>query len=293
MEQRPQRTIPNAVETSGIGFLTGADVTMRFVPAAPNDGIRFQRLDRPGSKPIPARLAFSVPRQRRTAIECHGVAVEMIEHVMAALAGLQIDNCLVQLDACEPPGFDGSSQPIVDCLLAVGAIDQPAARPVLDVTHAVSVAGRDGDRISASPHALGGCVITYELDYGADAPVPRQSFMVSITPETFLNELAFARTFVLESEVRYLQSQGYGRRTTAKDLLVFGPDGVIDNALRASNECARHKILDCIGDLALLGCDLRGQIRASRSGHGLNRELASRLRLTQSDVWADGLEEAA
>ena len=140
MQGRLQRTIRQSVETTGIGFLTGRDIHIRFQPAAVNQGIEFRRTDSPSSPPIPARIEFAVHRQRRTAIEYCGIAVEMIEHVMAALAGSRIDNCIVELDGPEPPGLDGSSLHFVELLQAAGIVEQQATRPVLVLPETVFVA---------------------------------------------------------------------------------------------------------------------------------------------------------
>lgn len=281
MQQRLQRTIRRNVEACGIGFLTGADVSLRFLPAGPNHGIAFQRTDCPGSEPIPALVEFTVPRQRRTAIEHQGVVVEMVEHVLAALAGLQIDNCLVQLNAPEPPGLDGSCHELVERLLDAGSVEQDQPRELLVIEHPVRAASaQQRSELAAGPLSQPATVIDFQLEYGSDSPIQPQNLSIEITPETFAAELAFARTFVLQAEAETLRAQGYGRRTTAKDLLVFGPDGPIDNQLRAADECVRHKILDFIGDLALIGCDVRGQFRAYRSGHQLNREIVRRLKQT-------------
>jgi len=279
MPQRLQRTIRRSVEACGIGFLTGADISLRFLPAGPNHGITFQRTDCPDSKQIPALVEFTVPRQRRTAIEHQGVVVEMVEHVLAALAGLQIDNCLVQLNAPEPPGLDGSCRGFVDALLEAGIVEQNEPRDLLVIEHPVRAAAQQQrSEVLAGPLSQGVLTIGYQLEYGPHSPIPPQNLSVEITPETFAAELAFARTFVLETEAEALRAQGYGRRTTAKDLLVFGSDGPIDNQLRAADECVRHKILDFIGDLALIGCDVCGRFSAYRSGHQLNREIVRRLK---------------
>lgn len=281
---RKQRTIARAVETRGVGFLTGADVTIRFLPAAENHGLVFQRVDLAGSAPVPARLEYTVPRERRTAISHQGATIEMTEHVLAALAGLQIDNCLIQINAPEPPGGDGSSQIFVDALMKTDAVEQTAPRPLLTVSHPVRVSAEDAQsEVAVRPLSYRSLAIGYHLDYGSRSPIRPQSLVVQITPETFLAELAFARTFILESEAAALKAQGYGKRTTAKDLLIFGANGPIDNTLRASDECVRHKILDCLGDFALIGCDLHGYFDAFRSGHRLNREAARRLQLTHGE----------
>lgn len=287
MKQRSQRTIARSAVVSGVGFLTGADISLRFLPADPGHGIAFRRTDRLYAPPIPALVEYTVPRARRTAIARCGVVVEMIEHVMAALAGLQIDNCLVELDGPEPPGCDGSSLLFAECLLDAGIADQGGVRQRLDLRHSVVVQGESSAQsVRGAPTDDGKLHIEYTLDYGPDCRIEQQHYSVVVTPETFLSQIAFARTFILEHEAQALRAQGYGKRTTARDLLIFGPQGVIDNVLRTPDECARHKILDCIGDLALAGCDLAGVVEARRSGHQLNAEFVRRVQLAHAEtIW--------
>jgi UDP-3-O-[3-hydroxymyristoyl] N-acetylglucosamine deacetylase len=271
---RQQRTLEKPATVRGFGFLTGAEITLRFRPAPDDHGIAFQRVDLPGSEPIPARLDYVVPRQRRTAITRNGATVEMVEHVMAALAGLQIDNCLIEIDGPEPPGGDGSSLHCVTELLEAGIVEQSAPRELLVVQGEHRVTGeRDGSEITAQAVPRRTLVITYELDYGPRSPIRPQLLTFEFSPELFVTNLAFARTFVLEAEAQALKAQGYGSKVTAQDLLIFGSQGVIGNELRAWDECVRHKVLDCIGDFALLGCDIHGHFRAYRSGHALNHAI--------------------
>jgi UDP-3-O-acyl N-acetylglucosamine deacetylase len=295
MHGRFERTIRRPVEVRGVGFLTGRDVTLRFHPAEAGHGIAFQRSDLAGSAPIPARLEFTAPRERRTAIERNGVAIEMIEHVMAALAGLQIDNCQVELNAPEPPGMDGSSQDFTEALLSAGSAVQAARKRLFVSGPASLVTGRGRDRceISYRPVARPTLAITYHLDYGPRSPIPPQELTVEITPESFHSELAFSRTFVLEREAHELRAAGYGARTSPRELLVIGPNGPIDNALRSPDEFARHKILDCLGDFALLGCDIQGHFSAYRSGHHLNREIIRQLLAQAAYEGSTGLRAAA
>lgn len=295
MTHRLQRTIAAAVDVTGVGFLTGADIHLRFTPAPVGHGIAFLRTDRLYAPPVPALVEYTVPRQRRTAIQRCGVTIEMVEHVMAALAGLQIDNCLVELDGPEPPGCDGSSLLFAERLLDAGIVEQDQARPFLEISRPVTVRGDDSvQSLVGTPHADDALTLAYSLDYGPASPIVAQRAQVRITPESFLKELAWARTFVLEQEAHALRAQGYGKRTTAKDLLIFGANGVIDNELRAADECARHKILDCLGDLALAGCDLRGTVEASRSGHSLNAEFVRRVKLAHAeDIWPSTTSKAA
>lgn len=285
MSVRVQRTLAQPAEVRGIGFFTGADVTLRFLPAPEDHGIAFQRVDLPGTEAIPARLDFVVTRQRRTAITLGDATVEMIEHAMAALAGLQIDNCLVQLDAPEPPGGDGSSLHFVHALLEAGIAEQTALQPLLVIQHESRTGSESADcQVVAAPIPRRLLAITYELDYGPRSPIRPQLLTIEFSPELFVASLAFARTFVLEQEVLALKAQGYGTRVTEKDLLIFGPDGPIGNELRAADECVRHKILDCIGDFALLGCDLQGHIRAYRSGHAMNHAICREILASQAEV---------
>lgn len=282
MIPRPQRTLNRPAEYRGFGFLTGADVSLSFLPADENYGIRFQRVDLQGTEPVPATLDSVVSRQRRTAISRGKVTIELIEHVMAALAGLQIDNCLVQLNAPEPPGADGSCLPFVQVLLDAGIVEQAAKREILVIcADAKTQSQSDGSEIRVGPVFRRTLVVSYELDYGPRSPIKPQLLTFEFSPETFVANIAFARTFILENEVAALKAQGYGSRVTEKDLLIFGPHGVIGNHLRATDECARHKILDCIGDFALLGCDVHGHFRAYRSGHNLNHAICHQVRATQ------------
>ena len=285
MKHRSQQSIRVSAEVAGVGFLTGKDVSLRFHPAAANHGIAFVRSDCPGSKPIPARIEYTVPRQRRTAIERDGVVVELTEHVLAALAGLQVDNCLVEIDACEPPGMDGSASDFAEALLQAGIVKQDEPRELLAIEKSRMVSSEDGKSdVAVAPTSEAVLTIGYRLDYGPDSPIPPQTFILEITPESFVEELAFARTFVLESEVEALKAQGYGSRTTGRDLLVFRADGqIIDNQMRTPDECARHKVLDCLGDFALMGCDIHGQFDAFRSGHELNRDLVRHIKQNHQD----------
>lgn len=284
MQFRRQRTIRKPAQLSGVGLFSGVDATLRFLPAADDHGIVFQRLDSAGTPRIPAKIENVVPRQRRTAIGSEGVTVEMVEHVMAALAGLQIDNCLIQIDAPEVPGFDGSCLAIVDALWAADFVEQSTLRETLTIRHRVRVPSTGDSEIIACGLTRPALALSYHLDYGPRSPITPQNLTIEISPETFATELAFARTFVLESEIEALRAQGYGLRMTPRDLLVFGNAGVIGNRLKRPDECVRHKILDCLGDFALIGCDLRGYINACRSGHELNRELVRRLQLAHRSI---------
>jgi len=256
--------------------LTGACVRLRFVPAPVNAGVVFARVDLAPTARIPARVEHVTGTQRRTTLGHAPVSVSLVEHVLAALAGLRIDNCLVEVNAPEPPGLDGSARCFVDCLQDAGAVLQSGRRAVCSVDEPVVVRG-GGATLALYPAQDEELRISYLLDYGPLSALGRQRHTASITPESFANHLAGCRTFLLESEAIELQRQGLGARTKVTDLLVFGPKGPVHNKLRYADEPARHKILDLIGDLSLLGHDVRGHLVAYRSGHPLNVELVRTL----------------
>jgi UDP-3-O-acyl N-acetylglucosamine deacetylase len=273
---RYQRTLTRSAEVSGIGLVTGTRTKLRFCPATPDSGVAFLRTDLPGATPIPARVESVTGTARRTTLGSGANQVTLVEHVLAALAGLRVDNCLVEIDGPEPPGLDGSAEGYVDLLLATGATIQPARKPRFVVTEPITVSH---GRASLTVHPRDGddLVVSYLLDYGSFAPIPPQSLTQVINPDRFRLELARCRTFVLEQEAIELQRQGIGRHLKPSELLVFGRKGLIDNQLRFPDEPARHKILDLVGDLALCGHDLVGHVVAYRSGHPLNVELARAL----------------
>jgi UDP-3-O-[3-hydroxymyristoyl] N-acetylglucosamine deacetylase/3-hydroxyacyl-[acyl-carrier-protein] dehydratase len=280
---RPQRTLARAAEVRGIGYLFGSDVCVRFVPAPADSGITFVRTDLPGRPSVPALTPFVEPRERRTALRRGEAVVELVEHVLSALSGLRIDNCTVELDAPETPGMDGSSLDFSRAIAGAGAVEQDRPRSVLVIDRPVSV--RDGRAtVAAYPGEPDRLVISYQLDYGNGAPIPAQSYFAEPSPGQYLDDVAPARTFLLAAEAEAMRAAGIGSRTSEADLLVFGPDGPIGNTLRFPDECARHKLLDVIGDLALLGKDLVGHVVAHRSGHSLNVELARALLSAESDA---------
>jgi UDP-3-O-[3-hydroxymyristoyl] N-acetylglucosamine deacetylase/3-hydroxyacyl-[acyl-carrier-protein] dehydratase len=274
--KRRQRTLANAAEVHGHGFFHGSDVSMRFRPAEPGTGIVFERVDLSDRPRIPARIDRVVPATRRTTIKQGDATVEMTEHVLAALAGVRVDNCIVEIDAPECPGCDGSSRAFVEAVEGAGIVDQDQMRQVLELESSVVV--REGHAsLAANPGARGALTLAYHLDYGPDAPIKAHSYCVGLSPETFKREIASSRTFVTQSEADALRASGIGLKTTTADLLIFGHEGPIENSLRFPDECARHKLLDLLGDLALLGFDLEGLVVAHRSGHQTNHALARRL----------------
>ncbi len=287
---RYQRTIARPAEVWGVGYLTGATVRLRFLPAPPGSGVVFVRTDLRPRLHLPAHIDRVTGTQRRTTLGHPPGQIGLVEHVLAALAGLRIDNCQVELNAPEPPGLDGSARDFVSALLDAGICRQGARRPIFGVGQSLVLTARGATlalhpplpSLFAAPTELGVAVdhelhLSYFLDYGLTSPIARQIHTQLLTPGSFAQELASCRTFILEEEAAELRRMGLGTRTSAADLIVFGRRGPLDNVLRYANEPARHKVLDLVGDLALLGADLCGHIVAYRSGHPLNVELVRRL----------------
>jgi len=290
-----QRTIKTLVSTTGVGMHSGQRVELTLRPAAANTGIVFRRTDLDPPVDIPA-LAERVTDTRMASTLSAAdsgpgalVKVATVEHLMSALAGLGIDNCEIWTNRPEMPGCDGSSEPFVAALDEVGIVIQDAPRRRRVVRRPVRL-GNDQCWVEAWPTTGDRAFLRYQLDYG-DGPIGKQTFEISLAPDSFRRELAPCRTFMLKDEAAWLRAQGLGLRPTCRDLLVFDADGPIDNRLRFEDECVRHKLLDMVGDLALAGCELVGRFIAYRSGHRLNAELVKTL-LDQSEN-GEGLRRCA
>lgn len=272
INERWQQTIAKPVEVQGIGYVTGQQVRLRFRPAAASTGVVFLRTDLGGKASVPARVENVTGTARRTTIGRAPIEVSLVEHVLAALSGLRIDNCVVELDAPEPPGLDGSAQAFIDALLKAGTVTQAERRPIWTVNEPVVYATKDAT-IALHPIERQELRVSYLLDYGPTSSIHQQIATETVTPANFASSIASCRTFVTEEEAIALRNQGIGSRTTVTDLVIFGRHGPIQNKLRFGNEPARHKILDIVGDLSLIGCDLCGHVVAYRSGHPHNVEL--------------------
>jgi UDP-3-O-acyl-N-acetylglucosamine deacetylase len=222
--------------------------------------------------------------------------VETVEHVLAALAGLEIDNCLIQLNMPEPPNCDGSSSEFVSLLQSAEPVIQSAPRLIFTPGELIRVFAQNGSFIEFLPPPVASnsssyLRIDYHLKYEITSSIPEQTFIYSHSPENFLHAIAPARTFIEEHEIEFLRKQGIGKLTTHHDLVVFGPTGPAGyNTLHFRDEPARHKILDFMGDTALSGMKLCGYIKAFKSGHHLNHQLA---RILASRAQQHNLQEAA
>jgi UDP-3-O-acyl N-acetylglucosamine deacetylase len=273
---RRQRTLARPAFVTGFGYFSGRDVRVEFWPAAEHAGITFVRQDIGPAARLPASVALRTDVPRRSTLEIGGIRVEMVEHVLAALAGLRVDNCEVWVNAAEMPGCDGSAADFVAAIDAAGIIEQrPPVRQIV-VQRSIRV-GSDQCWIEAQPPRGAGLSVSFELDYGTEPAIGRQTYALDVTPDSFRRELAACRTFLPQEVAQGMVAQGIGQRVTPRDLLIFGPHGPIDNKLRFADECVRHKLLDVIGDLALTGCEVVGHVVAHRCGHQLHAELAKLL----------------
>lgn len=274
----PQRTLAAPATFEGLGLLLGDPVKVEVLPAEPGHGIVFERTDLEPAVRIPALVDHVTPRGRRTTLKSGETTIETVEHFMSALAGLQIDNALVRMTGAELPGFDGSARVFVEGMKAAGIVTQDASRRIFDLREAI-VIDEDGAMIAAIPHDAPGMRVVYDLDYPAfNDRLPRQVFTWDTDSGDYETNLGPCRTFSLEHEARALWERGIGRHLTPSDVLVIGEDGPIDNAYRFEDEPVRHKVLDIVGDLYLVGCPVRCRIVAHRSGHGLNRRLGLAIR---------------
>jgi UDP-3-O-acyl N-acetylglucosamine deacetylase len=273
---RNQNTIARSVSLTGFGLWTGKDVTIQFRPAPPNSGLVFVRSDLPDQPRIPALVDYRADKPMQTSLVCQGASVDMVEHVLAALHGMRIDNCEIWTDQPEMPGFECSSMMSVAALIDAGTVAQPVKRPVRVVTKAFHV-GAKWSYMIVTTNRRGVCEFRYTLIPDENYPLEMQRHQFEFSPECFRNELASTRTFIAEREAKTLLDCGLCKRVTPKNVLVLTEEGPINNSFLYENECARHKTLDMVGDFALLGCDLVGTFESFRGGHRLNAECVQEL----------------
>lgn len=269
-----QRTIAKEVTISGVSLHLGLDSHLKFMPAVPDSGIIFIRIDlaeRPQIKAYSDNTITGFARQ--TSIGSQEVNMHTIEHVMAALAGLRIDNVIIESDTPEPPAMDGSALPFVRVLQSAGIVEQNVPRQEIQITEAVSISDKDKELLITPADK---CKITYV--FKQDNPVETmQMTSVEFDEESFVKEIAPARTFCFQSEIELLKSRGLGKGGSNENVVVIKDDGKPDQPSRLENEMARHKILDLIGDLYLLGNIPNVHITAIRSGHELNVKLVHKV----------------
>lgn len=269
--RRRQRTLSRSVEFSDVALFSGAKVKVKLLPADVDVGIVFVRTDLDGRPRIPATVEHVSSTVRRTVLKNGKAEVSTVEHILAAAAGARIDNMIIELDGGEVPNRDGSAKGFCESMKDAGIVEQEADRRCFFVKNPISV--HEGDVAIIALPLEHGFSVSYTLDYESPL-IEMQSFATNVTEEVFVKQIAPSRTFCLATEVDELKKRGLGRGATYKNTLVVSEKGVIDNELRFPNEFARHKVLDVIGDLSLVGADLCARVVAVKSGHALNVKLA-------------------
>jgi UDP-3-O-[3-hydroxymyristoyl] N-acetylglucosamine deacetylase len=269
------------VECSGVGLHSGAPVKLRILPAAAGSGIVFRRVDLDNfeveaiSRNV-ARVSYATSLMKK------GVLISTTEHLLSAFIGCGIDNAIVELDNLELPILDGSARPFVELIRKAGTRKHRRARTYLRIRRELEV--REGAKFIAVYPAD-----TYSVEYTIDFPHPligKESFCVDLTDGNYVSEIASARTFGFLHEAEAMREQGLIRGASADNAIVLTKDGVLNPPLRYRDEFVRHKVLDLIGDLALLGKRVLGNIVANRAGHAMHTALVSRI-LRDRTLWEE------
>lgn len=271
-----QKTINSEAKLSGKGLFGGTEAKVTFRPSEVDTGVMFVRTDLDEPVRIPVQVSSIAERDRRSALRKGPVSIETPEHCLAAINAFEIDNLVIEINGPELPGFDGSCNEYTKTLRKTGIVEQQAPRKEMIITEPISII--EGDKtIYALPCESENLSITFDLDYTEHTGIGRQLYSCEITPELFERDLATARTFCLEAEAKQMQSHGIGTHLSPRDILVISSDGPIKNSYRFKDECVRHKIVDLVGDLMLVGRPVIGRIVAYKSGHALNQKLARAL----------------
>ncbi len=269
-----QRTLKTAIGCTGIGLHSGAKVTMMLHPAPADHGIAFKRTDIAGRGAIVPALWSNVgdTRMNTCLVNEAGVQVGTVEHLMSALAGSGIDNCLIEINGAEVPVMDGSAAPFLFLIECAGTVEQSAPRRAIRVLKRVTVT--DGEKV-ASLSPAPAFSLKFEIDFASKA-ISRQEFAVNLSKGSFKSEISRARTFGFEQEVAMLRAHGLARGGSLDNAVVIDSTGtkvLNDDGLRYGDEFVRHKILDAVGDLSLAGAPILGAFHGIRSGHALNNQL--------------------
>jgi UDP-3-O-[3-hydroxymyristoyl] N-acetylglucosamine deacetylase len=274
-----QRTLRRRISCAGIGLHSGNKVHLSLKPAPADFGIRFRRTDL-GDHDVPATVQNLAGIQLATGLARNDVSVETVEHLLAALVSMNVDNVLIELNSPEVPIMDGSAAPFVYLIQEAGFKVQTAPRRYLKIIRPIALS-RGDKRIALYPSEH--FKVTYSISY--DHPLLRhQSRTLRITEDTFVEEVAPARTFTFLKDVEMLRQNGLALGGSLDNAIVLGETGVLNNALRFDDEFVRHKILDAIGDLALVGAPVVGHLVAHRAGHALHTEFAAKV-LEETHAW--------
>ena len=279
----PQRTLKTSIHCSGIGVHTGIKVNMTLHPADPGAGIVFRRSDlQNGGSIVEATWARAAETPMCTTLIGEGGAkVATVEHLMAALSGCGIDNCLVELNGPEVPAMDGSAAPFVFLIECAGTVEQAAPRRVLEIRKEIEVTGPDR-AVSISPGR--GLAVEFEIDFESPA-VARQAWSTHVDEHSFKRDISRARTFGFMEEVDQLRAMGLAQGGSLDNAIVISDGNILnEDGLRYDDEFVRHKVLDLIGDLYLAGGPIVGRVRGVRAGHALTLRLLKTL-FADEDAW--------
>jgi UDP-3-O-[3-hydroxymyristoyl] N-acetylglucosamine deacetylase/3-hydroxyacyl-[acyl-carrier-protein] dehydratase len=279
-----QQTIGSEVEISGIGIHTGQNSVVRLKPAPENSGIKFIRVDLPGKPHVQADIAFVTGVKRGTTLENGEARVQTVEHLMATLFCLGIDNLDVEINSDELPVGDGSADNYTRKIMEAGIIRQKSEKKFFSPRKVITYSNADTelmifpfDRLSISS------VIHYK-----DGSLPSQYYEIDVDSESYISEIASSRTYTFENEIEHIKQWGLGKGGNLENTIVVGDNGEATNTeLRYKDEFVRHKVLDLLGDISLIGINLRAKIVAIRSGHASNIELTRKLRVHQEETATD------
>jgi UDP-3-O-[3-hydroxymyristoyl] N-acetylglucosamine deacetylase len=278
---RVQQTLANAVSCAGFGLHSGQPVNLMLRPAPPDTGVVFVNRNGKNGASLAASVEHLVPTELCTAISGNGFQVKTIEHILAALAGLDIDNVYVEVDAGEAPVMDGSAAHFVRLIRSAGILPQSRRQPYLKITRPLEVV--DGARrVRIEPSST--TKITYSIHYSHPL-IQTQTYFYEHSVHAFEREIADARTFGFLQEVEALWARGLGQGGSLDNTIILSQDGILnESGLRFANEFVRHKILDLIGDFSLLGVPFIGHLIAERSGHSMHTRLVQQI-LNHPDSW--------
>ncbi len=278
-----QRTLKNVIKATGVGLHTGEKVYLTLRPAAPDTGIMFRRVDLDEPVDIPARASYVGDTRLSTSLTRNGVTISTVEHLLSAFAGLGIDNAWVDVSAPEVPIMDGSSSPFVFLIQSAGIEEQPVAKRFIRVLKPVTV--QDDDKW-ARFEPFNGFRVSFKIEFEHPAFRDRPNEVnIDFSSTSFLKEVSRARTFGFMSDIEALRAQGLALGGSQQNAVVVDDYRVInDDGLRYEDEFVKHKVLDAIGDLYLLGSSLVGAFSGHKSGHALNNQLLKAL-IAQEDAW--------
>jgi UDP-3-O-[3-hydroxymyristoyl] N-acetylglucosamine deacetylase len=275
---RHPQTLRHAVTVDGRGLHSNLPCRVTIRPVEQVTGLQF--LHTPSGTLIPARAEFVSDLSLATTISRDGIRLSTVEHLLAALAGLEIEHAIIEVDGTELPILDGSAAPWVQALQEAGTRIIPGSRRLIRMLHPVEVQ-KDGKWMRISPYP--GLRLRYTIDFNHPA-IGRQTRELSLTPEKFRRELGAARTFCMERDIEFMRSKGLALGGSLENAVVFSAEGPLNEALRFEDEAVRHKMLDLVGDLAMLGAPVLGLVEAHAAGHAMHIALVQAI-LADPTAW--------